>query len=172
MQGVRILQLDIGLLLAGSRERGAIETRVTEMVSELTASAGSIVLVIDEIHNLVGAGSVAHGGVVGAGLDLANLLKLALSGSMQCIGATTLDEHRSHFEKDPALNRRFQPVHVGEPNPDEALEVRSCSDLHAGPILLWPHCLAGSGRHGFYNPICLYPPASTMSSECVAPAAR
>lgn len=148
VQGVRILQLDIGLLLAGSRERGAIETRVTEMVSELTASAGSIILVIDEIHTLVGAGSVGHGGVAGGGLDLANLLKPALSGSMQCIGATTLDEHRARFEKDPALNRRFQPVLVREPTQDEALEVRPPSDLHVGPILLQLRCFEGCGSEG------------------------
>lgn len=132
VQGVTLLQLDMGLLIAGAKERGELEKRLTELVREVEASQGKIVLVIDEIHTLVGAGSVAKGGGKGTvgggssgGLDVANLLKPALSsGRVRCIGATTLDEHRAHFENDPALDRRFQPVYVAEPSQAEALEVR------------------------------------------------
>ena len=140
-QGVTLLQLDMGLLIAGAKERGEIEKRITTLLAELEASRGKIVLVVDEIHTLVGAGSVAKGGAKGtvgggnsAGLDVANLLKPALSsGRLRCIGATTLAEHRAHFEADPALARRFQPVHVREPTQPEALEVRAMA-LHA-PLL-------------------------------------
>ena len=83
------------------------------------------ILVIDEIHTLVGAGSVQRGGVVGSpGLDISNLLKPALAGQLQCIGATTVDEHRMHVMSDAALNRRFQPVNVAEPSCEAALQVR------------------------------------------------
>jgi ATP-dependent Clp protease ATP-binding subunit ClpC len=125
LAGKRILSLDLGLVLAGAKERGELESRITKMLAEIQA-AGDVILVIDEIHALVGAGSIGGrgGGGGGGGMDIANLLKPPLArGLLQCIGATTLDEHRKHIERDPALERRFQPVVVGEPTEAEALEI-------------------------------------------------
>jgi ATP-dependent Clp protease ATP-binding subunit ClpC len=120
----RILSLDVGLLMAGAKERGELETRVTKLMAECAAAEGRVILMIDEIHILVGAGKAGGGGGGGGGLDIANLFKPALSrGALQCIGATTLDEHRKYIEKDAALERRFQPVMVDEPTEDEALEI-------------------------------------------------
>merc|ERR1719210_137211 len=91
-------------------------------MTEVTDSDRRVVLVIDEVHTLVGAGS--GGGAEGGGIDAANLLKPALArGELQCIGATTLDEYRQYIESDPALERRFQPVVVPEPSEDEAIEI-------------------------------------------------
>lgn len=119
--GKRVLALDIGLLIAGAKERGELESRVTKLLAECRYS-GNVILMIDEVHTLVGAGSVSRGG--GGGLDVANLLKPALArGELQCIGATTLGEHRKHIEKDAALERRFQPVLVGEPTEVESLAI-------------------------------------------------
>jgi ATP-dependent Clp protease ATP-binding subunit ClpC len=118
----RILSLDVGLLMAGAKERGELESRVTKLMAECVEAEGRVILMIDEIHVLVGAGKAGAGG--GGGLDIANLFKPALSrGELQCIGATTLDEHRKYIEKDAALERRFQPVMVDEPTEDEALEI-------------------------------------------------
>lgn len=124
LEGKRVLSLDLGLVLAGAKERGELENRVTKMLAEIDA-CGDVILMIDEIHSLVGAGSIGgRGGGGGAGMDIANLLKPPLArGGLQCIGATTLDEHRKHIERDPALERRFQPVIVGEPSEPEALEI-------------------------------------------------
>lgn len=118
----RVLQLDLALLLAGTRYRGDFEERLRAVVGEVTACGRRVVLVIDEVHTLVGAGS--GGGEDSSGIDAANLLKPALArGELQCIGATTLDEYRTHIEKDPALERRFQPVHVAEPSEEEAEQI-------------------------------------------------
>ena len=125
LEGKRVLSLDLGLVLAGAKERGELENRVTKMLAEIDA-CGDVILMIDEIHSLVGAGSIGGrgGGGGGAGMDIANLLKPPLArGGLQCIGATTLDEFRKHIERDPALERRFQPVVVGEPSEPEALEI-------------------------------------------------
>ena len=106
----RILALDLGALIAGSKYRGEFEDRLKALLKEIEASEGGIVLFIDELHTLVGAGA-AEGAV-----DAANLLKPALArGDLRAIGATTLDEYRKHIEKDKALERRFQPVFVDEP---------------------------------------------------------
>jgi ATP-dependent Clp protease ATP-binding subunit ClpC len=129
MQDVTLLQLDLGLLLAGAKERGELEMRLKGLLAALDEANGTIILVIDEIHMLVGTGSVTKGrGTVGgansAGLDVSNMLKPALSsGRIRCIGATTLKEHRKYIESDPALARRFQPVVVDEPSHSEALQV-------------------------------------------------
>ncbi len=119
----RVMSLDVGLLMAGAKERGELESRVTNLISEVQA-AGDVILMIDEVHTLVGAGSVARGGGGGGGgLDISNLLKPALArGNLQCIGATTVSEHR-RIESDPALERRFQPVMVDEPSEEESLEI-------------------------------------------------
>merc|ERR1719215_2213107 len=118
----RVIQLDLALLLAGTRYRGDFEERLRAVVQEVTNSNRQVILVIDEVHTLVGAGS--SGGGEGSGLDAANLMKPALArGELQCIGATTLDEYRQYIEKDPALERRFQPVRVPEPSKEEAFEI-------------------------------------------------
>ncbi|KAF0891946.1 hypothetical protein E2562_011333 [Oryza meyeriana var. granulata] len=117
----RIMSLDVGLLIAGAKERGELESRVTNLIREVR-EAGDVILFIDEVHNLIGSGTVGKG--KGAGLDIGNLLKPPLArGELQCIAATTLDEHRMHFEKDKALARRFQPVLVEEPSQDDAVKI-------------------------------------------------
>ena len=113
----RVVALDIGLLIAGTKYRGEFEERLKKIMDEVR-TADNIILVIDEVHTLIGAGA-AEGAI-----DAANILKPALSrGELQCIGATTLEEYRKHIEKDAALERRFQPVMVGEPSVDETIEI-------------------------------------------------
>ena len=117
LRGKRVLSLDLGSLVAGTKYRGEFEERLKNMMDELH-KAGNVLLFIDEIHTIIGAG-----GSEGS-LDAANILKPALSrGEIQCIGATTLDEYRKHIEKDAALERRFQPVNVGEPTTEETLSI-------------------------------------------------
>ena len=111
LKGKRVWALDIGALLAGSKYRGEFEERLKAVLSEIKAAEGKIVLFIDELHTIVGAGAAE--GAISAG----NLLKPMLArGELRCIGATTLDEYRQHVERDAALERRFQPVLVGEPS--------------------------------------------------------
>ncbi|KAL5700481.1 hypothetical protein ACHQM5_025918 [Ranunculus cassubicifolius] len=120
----RILSLDIGLLMAGAKERGELETRVTTLLNEIQ-KAGNVILFIDEVHTLIGSGTVGKGSK-GAGLDIANLLKPSLGrGQLQCIASTTVDEHRTHFEKDKALARRFQPVLIDEPSVEDTVKILS-----------------------------------------------
>ena len=116
MMNKRIYTLDVGLLMAGAKERGELEQRVTKLMAELQEDK-DIIVMIDEVHMLVGGGGSGKSG----GLDISNMLKPALArGDFQCIGATTLDEHRKYFEGDKALERRFQPVLVNEPTDSEA----------------------------------------------------
>ena len=113
----RVVTLDIGLLVAGTKYRGEFEERLKKIMDEIR-QAGNVILVIDEVHTLIGAGA-AEGAI-----DAANILKPALArGELQCIGATTLDEYRKHIERDAALERRFQPVMVGEPSVEETIEI-------------------------------------------------
>ena len=113
----RVLSLDMGLLVSGTRFRGDFEERLTQLVAEMRENQ-DVILVIDEVHTLVGAGSLE------GGMDAANLLKPALArGELQCIGATTLDEYRKHIEKDAALERRFQPVMVEAPSVEDTIEI-------------------------------------------------
>jgi ATP-dependent Clp protease ATP-binding subunit ClpC len=113
----RVVTLDIGLLVAGTKYRGEFEERLKKIMDEIRG-AGNVILVIDEVHTLIGAGA-AEGAI-----DAANILKPALArGELQCIGATTLDEYRKHIERDAALERRFQPVMVGEPSVTETIEI-------------------------------------------------
>lgn len=113
----QVISLDMGLLVAGTRFRGDFEERIKKILEEVRA-AGNIILVIDEVHTLIGAGSVE------GGMDAANLMKPALArGEIQCLGATTLDEYRQHIERDAALERRFQPVMVGEPSVEDATAI-------------------------------------------------
>jgi len=118
LKGSRLLALDLGRMLAGTKFRGEFEERMKALLEEMEKHGGDVVLFIDELHTIVGAGS-AEGAA-----DAANLLKPALArGDLHCIGATTLDEYRKHVEKDKALERRFQPVYVGEPNFEESVAI-------------------------------------------------
>ncbi|MDW6026345.1 ATP-dependent chaperone ClpB [Mesorhizobium sp. BAC0120] len=113
-----LLALDMGALIAGAKYRGEFEERLKAVLSEVTAAAGNIILFIDEMHTLVGAGK-AEGA-----MDASNLLKPALArGELHCVGATTLDEYRKHVEKDAALARRFQPVFVDEPSVEDTVSI-------------------------------------------------
>ena len=117
LEGKRVLTLDIGLLVAGTKYRGEFEERLKKIMEEIRG-AGNVILVIDEVHTLIGAGA-AEGAI-----DAANILKPALArGELQCIGATTLDEYRKHIERDAALERRFQPVNVGEPSVADTIRI-------------------------------------------------
>ena len=103
----RVVQLDLGAMVAGSRFRGEFEERLKAALDEIQAAKGEIILFIDELHTVVGAGAA-----MGA-IDASNMMKPALArGELQCIGATTLDEYRNHIEKDPALERRFSLILV------------------------------------------------------------
>ena len=118
MKGKTIFELDLGLLIAGAKYKGELEERLTSVLKEIDKSDGNIILFIDEIHNLVGAGK-------GEGaMDAGNLLKPRLArGELHCVGATTLDEYREYIEKDPALTRRFQQVLVEEPSVEDAITI-------------------------------------------------
>merc|ERR1712093_951441 len=117
VEGKRIISLDMGLLVAGTKYRGEFEERLKKLMDEIKQN-DDVILMIDEVHTLIGAGA-AEGA-----MDAANILKPALArGELQCIGATTIDEYRKHIEKDPALERRFQPVQVPEPSVEEAIEI-------------------------------------------------
>ncbi len=118
MRHVRIVALDVGLLLAGAKYRGEFEERLKSVLREVEKSEGQIILFIDELHTILGAGAAE--GAVSAG----NLLKPALArGEIRCIGATTLDEYRKHIEKDAAFERRFQPIYVDQPSVEETVAI-------------------------------------------------
>ncbi|MBA4779590.1 MAG: ATP-dependent chaperone ClpB [Sphingomonadales bacterium RIFCSPHIGHO2_01_FULL_65_20] len=127
----RLMALDMGALIAGAKYRGEFEERLKAVLDEVKGAEGEIILFIDEMHTLVGAGK-------GEGaMDASNLLKPALArGELHCIGATTLDEYQKHVEKDPALQRRFQPVFVGEPNVEDTISIlrglKEKYELHHG----------------------------------------
>ncbi|NLU47967.1 MAG: ATP-dependent Clp protease ATP-binding subunit [Syntrophomonadaceae bacterium] len=113
----RVVALDLSSMIAGTKYRGEFEDRLTKIVAEIKA-AGDVIVFIDELHTIVGAGA-AEGAI-----DAANILKPSLArGEFQCVGATTLDEYRKHIEKDAALERRFQPITVDEPTPEESIEI-------------------------------------------------
>ena len=118
LKGRRVVALDMGALVAGSKFRGEFEERLKAVMDEIRQARGEIILFIDEIHTVVGAGA-AEGAI-----DASNMLKPALArGELQCVGATTLDEYREHVEKDAALERRLQPVYIGEPSVEATIEM-------------------------------------------------
>ncbi|MEG4444213.1 ATP-dependent Clp protease ATP-binding subunit [Microcoleus sp. AT9_B5] len=128
LEDKQVISLDMGSLIAGTKFRGEFEERLAKIMAEIRA-AGNIILVIDEIHTLVGAGAIQ------GSMDASNMLKPALArGELQCVGATTLDEYRKHIERDAALERRFQPIKVGEPSVAETIEIlyglRSAYEQH------------------------------------------
>jgi ATP-dependent Clp protease ATP-binding subunit ClpB len=127
----RVMALDMGSLIAGAKYRGEFEERLKGVLDEVKGAEGEIVLFIDEMHTLIGAGKSE------GAMDASNLLKPALArGELHCIGATTLDEYRKHVEKDPALQRRFQPVFVGEPTVEDTISIlrglKEKYELHHG----------------------------------------
>jgi ATP-dependent Clp protease ATP-binding subunit ClpB len=118
LKGKRLISMDLGGMMAGAKFRGEFEERIKAFLKEVTSSEGEIILFIDELHTIVGAGK-AEGA-----MDAGNLLKPQLArGELRCIGATTLDEYRKYIEKDPALERRFQPVKVGEPSVEDTIAI-------------------------------------------------
>ncbi len=118
LKGKRLVQIDLGAMVAGAKYRGEFEERLKAVLKEIQAAQGEIVVFIDELHTIVGAGK-AEGA-----MDAGNMLKPMLArGELHCIGATTLDEYRKHIEKDPALERRFQPVYVGEPSVQDTISI-------------------------------------------------
>ena len=118
LKGKKLISMDLGGMMAGAKFRGEFEERLKAFLKEVTSSEGEIILFIDELHTIVGAGK-AEGA-----MDAGNLLKPQLArGELRCIGATTLDEYRKHIEKDPALERRFQPVKVGEPSVEDTIAI-------------------------------------------------
>jgi ATP-dependent Clp protease ATP-binding subunit ClpC len=118
LSGRRVVALDLGAMIAGSRFRGEFEERLKAVMEEVQRARGDIILMIDELHTVVGAGA-AQGA-----MDASNMLKPALArGELQCIGATTLDEYHKHIEKDAALERRFAPIYVEEPNVDDTIKM-------------------------------------------------
>jgi ATP-dependent Clp protease ATP-binding subunit ClpB len=131
LKGKRLLSLDLGAMVAGSKYRGEFEERLKAVLKEIESAEGEVILFIDEMHNLVGAGR-ADGA-----MDASNLIKPELArGVLHCVGATTLDEYRKHIEKDAALARRFQPVFVGEPSVEDTISIlrgiREKYELHHG----------------------------------------
>ena len=133
LRGKRLLSLDLVSMVAGTKYRGEFEARVNQILAEVHR-AGNVILFLDELHNIVGAGS-AEGAI-----DAANILKPALGrGEIQVVGATTLEEYRKYIEKDSALERRFQPVRVGEPTPEQTLEIlkgiRPRYEAHHGIVI-------------------------------------
>jgi len=131
LQNKKILSLDLGLLIAGAKYQGEFEDRLKSVLREIEESKSNVILFIDELHMLVGAGST------GGGMDASNLLKPALArGTLHCIGATTLKEYKKYIEKDAALERRFQPVVVPEPSVDDAISIlrglKERFELHHG----------------------------------------
>jgi len=140
----RIVQLDMGALVAGAKYRGEFEERLKAVLKEITESDGRIILFIDEIHTVVGAGRAE-----GAPMDASNILKPMLArGELHCIGATTLDEYRQYIEKDAALERRFQPVYVDEPSVEDTISIlrglKERYEVHHGVRITDAACIAAA----------------------------
>ncbi len=144
LKNKRIVALDLGALVAGAKYRGEFEERLKAVLKEVTDAAGEVILFIDEIHQVVGAGRAE-----GAPMDAANILKPMLArGELHCIGATTLDEYRKYIEKDAALERRFQPVYVDEPSVEETISIlrglKERYEVHHGVRIQDAACIAAA----------------------------
>src|SRR5690606_30329979 len=131
LRSKKLMALDMGALIAGAKYRGEFEERLKAVLKEIEAAAGEIILFIDEMHTLVGAGKSE------GAMDAANLIKPALArGELHCVGATTLDEYRKYVEKDAALARRFQPIMVDEPTVEDTISIlrgiKEKYELHHG----------------------------------------
>jgi ATP-dependent Clp protease ATP-binding subunit ClpB len=151
LRDVRVVALDLGAMVAGSKYRGEFEDRLKAVLKEIESAAGKIIMFIDEMHLVVGAGK-ADGA-----MDASNLLKPALArGELHCVGATTLDEYRKHIEKDPALERRFQPVFVGEPSIEDTVAIlrglKERYDVHHGVRITDPALVAAVKLSSRYIP--------------------
>jgi ATP-dependent Clp protease ATP-binding subunit ClpB len=149
LKGKRVLSLDLSAMVAGAKYRGEFEERLKALLKEITSSSGNVILFIDELHTIVGAGA-AEGA-----MDAGNMLKPALArGELKCIGATTLNEFRNHIEKDAALERRFQPVFVGEPSVNETISIlrglKVKYELHHGVRIQDPALIAAARLSGRY----------------------
>ena len=146
LRNKRLMSLDMGALIAGAKYRGEFEERLKAVLKEIEAAAGEVILFIDEMHTLVGAGKSD------GAMDAANLIKPALArGELHCIGATTLDEYRKYVEKDAALARRFQPLMVEEPTPEDTISIlrgiREKYELHHG-VRISDSALVAAARQG------------------------
>ncbi len=168
LRGTRILSLDLGAMIAGTKLRGEFEERLKAAIQEIVSSKGKIILFIDEIHTIVGAG-----GAMGA-LDAATILKPALArGELRCIGATTPDDYRKFIEKDPALERRFAPIYVEEPSIEEAIEMlkglRPRYEEHHG-VIITDQALEAAVRlsHRYVTDRCLPDKAVDVMDEAAA----
>ena len=151
MRDQRVVALDLGALIAGAKYRGEFEDRLKAVLKEVGEADGRVILFIDEMHTMVGAGK-AEGA-----MDAGNLLKPALArGELHCVGATTLDEYRKHIEKDPALERRFQPVFVGEPSVEDTVAIlrglKERYDVHHGVRISDPALVAAAKLSARYIP--------------------
>ncbi len=151
----RVIALDIGALLAGSKYRGEFEERLKAVLKEIQEAEGQIILFMDELHTIVGAGA-AEGAV-----DASNLLKPMLArGELRAVGATTLDEYRKHIEKDAALERRFQPIFVGEPDVEDTIAIlrglKERYEVHHGVRIRTPRS----------SPPPRSPPATSPTASC------
>jgi len=143
LKGKRLIALDIGALIAGTKYRGEFEDRFKAVLKEITAAEGEVILFIDELHTLVGAGA-AEGS-----MDASNMIKPALArGELHCVGATTINEYRKHIEKDAALERRFQPVMVGEPSIEDTIAIlrglKEKYEIHHGVRITDPALVAAA----------------------------
>ncbi|HBG46692.1 MAG TPA: ATP-dependent chaperone ClpB [Deltaproteobacteria bacterium] len=143
LRNKRLLALDLGSLIAGTKYRGEFEDRLKALLREVTEAQGEVVIFIDELHTLVGAGA-AEGA-----MDASNMLKPALArGELRCVGATTVDEYRKHIEKDAAFERRFQPVHVGEPTVEDTIAIlrglKERYEVHHGVRIADPAIIAAA----------------------------
>ena len=144
LKNKRLIALDIGSMLAGAKYRGEFEERLKAVLKEITDAAGEVITFVDEIHTIVGAG-----GAEGA-MDAGNMIKPMLArGELRMIGATTLDEYRKHVEKDPALERRFQQVYVGEPSVEDTIAIlrglKERYEVHHG-VRIQDSALVSRGR--------------------------
>ena len=150
-QDCRLVGLDMGALIAGASYRGEFEERLKKVVDRVKESEGGIILFIDEMHTVVGAGATS------GSMDASNLLKPALArGQLRCIGATTIDEYRKYIEKDKALERRFQQVYIGEPSPEDTVSIlrglKARYELHHGVRIRDEALLAAAKLSSRYLP--------------------